>query len=312
MKVTSKSEEYDTALPRSDITSSPQARSEDKDPFNAPHSHINPSDYNQDNIPGSPGESISAFPLATDAPPLEEPAGQTSTEQHPLEETAGQSPVTSSSPDVNQQNTPGTYPDVPSAGTDEGPGHVDNGQTGGETIASIPAIDNKNNRNDETVPSPSSEKQRFPGDGSYLGSDSPLVDGNFTNVNGTVININGTVYFVNGTLTKVNKTKAKDQELTNTVIEGMLNDVKSISRDSSEHVINDTQAGVTTDGPAGQLYSYDGTSSTTYNDQQVSEKINNVDNGLETKVHPSGKSNSQGKASQGIEEILSHITCLKR
>ena len=119
-----------------------------------------------------------------------------------------------------------------------------------------------------------------------------MVDDNSTDMNRTIVNINGTMYLINGTLTKLNKTKVDN--LSNKVVGGMLDDVKSANQDSTEHMVNDTQAGVTTDGTAGQLFSYDGASSTTLVDGKVPEKTPNSDVTSKTDQHSQHKIKNQG------------------
>ena len=257
----------------SEVTNeSPRPRSELPNSFDAPHVHINPPEYNQENIPGSPGESISAFPLATSPAPLEESASQTSNNQVPLEETApGQStpghvyaghaetvpseafPVhsspgksipeqsihvetipsqTISEQSTSEHSTPVEYPSISATPL--------KGSKSGATIVAIPAVDTSSS----------------PNKGGTVLIKLPLQDDHHHGnkkikpkiVKGTVLKINGTLYLVKGTLTKLPHSKAAHA---NQIVGGLLADV--ISKHSHEHLVNDTEVGVTANGGDGEI-----------------------------------------------------------
>ena len=78
----------------------------------------------------------------------------------------------------------------------------------------------------------------------------------------TIIKVVGKLYHSNGTLTKVTP---DNDNVNNAIVAGMLHDVKS----GTAHVINETEAGVTTEDGTSDVYSYDGASSTTVSDERI-------------------------------------------
>ena len=266
--------------------------------FDAPHVHINPTEYNQDNVPGSPGESISAFPLATSAPPLEQNTVQTTGSEPPLEQTTSSNPVLET---TTGQSNPGTYSHTvditPEQGTHVQPVETVSVQT---TSQSIPDINTPLGGNQgESTPelntpveypsiaaTPMKHKPsetniitlpvieilsagskvvapvlvKLPTKGLHLDRKGPKI--NSTVVNGTVVKINGTLYLVRGSLTKLTKS-AHANKLVGSMIAGVA------PKNTNEHLVNAAQAGVTTDDgdDDGEMFSYDGTSSTTLEDK---------------------------------------------
>ncbi len=231
---------------------------------------------------------MSAFPLATSAPPLEQ-TGQPSTNQlpleqnldqtisnQPLEETAQGQTTNPGTLSHTVQTIPGEIPPEQSAHVETIPTQTTSEQSipenstpveypsisatplehskTGETIITMPALETSGN-NIKTgivlVKLPSKD----------LHHDSKATKINSKVVNGTVIKINGTLYLVKGSLTKLPKTKsAHANKLVGSLLAGVA------SRDSNEHLVNGTKAGVTTDGD-GEMFSYDGTALTTLKDK---------------------------------------------
>ena len=289
-----------TAAHRSDVTiASAHPRSEVPNSFDAAHVHINPTEYDQNNVPGSPGESISAFPLATSAPPLEESASQTAATQEP-----GPSPATNNQPleeTVQGQVTyPGTLPHTvetnsgkiipaPNTHVETIPPQTTPQQSlpekttpeistpelstpvefpsisafplahskSGQTIVAIPALETSGgtNKAGTVLVRLPSKNLRLDGKGTKLNS---------TVLNGTVIKINGTLYVVKGILTKLPKS-AHANKLVGSLVAGVA------LKNGNEHVVNASTTGVTT--VDGELFSYDGISSTTLEDRPFDARV---------------------------------------
>lgn len=282
--------------------------------FDAAHVHINPTEYDQNNVPGSPGESISAFPLATSAPPLEESASQTASTQeprpspttnnHPLEETVqGQVTYPETLPHTVETNSgkiipaPNTHvetippqttpqqslpekttpeistpeistPEVstPEISTPELSTPVEfpsisasplAHSKSGQTVVAIPALETSGgaNKAGTVLVRLPSKNLRLDGKGTKLNS---------TVLNGTVIKINGTLYVVKGILTKLPKSDHANK-LVGSLVAGVT------LKDSQEHVVNASTTGVTT--ADGELFSYDGISSTTLEDKPFDARV---------------------------------------
>jgi hypothetical protein len=282
------------------ITTSPHPRSEVPNSFDAPHVHINPTVYNEDNAPGSPGESISAFPLATSSPPLEQ------SNQAPLEQGPHQIITTHPLEGPPQEHTthPGTFPHtvqtipgqvtpeqstipgqitpeqstIPGQITPEQSTHVVNipTQTTSQqstpekgthvlsteveypSISATPLEPSKSGQKVVTVPvletsinkiKPGTVLIELPSKDLHLDRKGAKVNSKV--MNGTVVKINGTLYLVKGSLTKLAKTKsAHANELVGSLLAGV--------------------AGITSDG---EMFSYDGTASTTLEDKPFDAHI---------------------------------------
>ena len=275
-----------TGSSRSDVTATlPHTRSEVPNSFDAPHVHINPTEYNQDNMPGSPGESISAFPLATSAPPLEQPqtssnqlpeqsTGQTTGNQ-PLEETAqgeiiysgtshtvetttGESiPVQSipaesthveavPSQTASQENVIGQ--NNPVLTTPEKSVPVKGTPTEYPSISATPLEHSKPGETIVTIPTLGTSSSSNHGVPVLvkLPSKNLHLDGKTTKINSTVVN--GTVIKINGTLylIKGSLTKLPKPKLTHAnKLVGSL--LAGVApKDSNEHLIDNSNAGITT------------------------------------------------------------------
>ena len=270
-------------------------------------------------MPGSPGESITAFPLATRPPPLEQ------NHQPPLEQGPGQTMTTHPLEGTPQGHTThtGTFPQtvqtipaqptqeqstVPGQVTPEHSAHVENSpkQTAspqsipekgthvlsteveypsisptplehsksGENVVILPALETSmNNIKTGTVliKLPSKDLHR----------DSKGTKINSKVVNGTVIKINGTLYLVKGSLTKLPKTKSANA---NKLVGSLIADVAP--KKSNEHLVNGTKVGITTDG---EMFSYDGTASTTLEDKPFNAHV------IKVKVKSKEQKNSMKK-----------------
>jgi hypothetical protein len=285
------------------ITTSPHPRSEVPNSFDAPHVHINPTVYDEDNVPGSPGESISAFPLATSSPPLEQ------SNQAPLEQGPHQIITTHplEGPPQGHTTHPGTFPHtvqtipgqvtpeqntIPGQITPEQSTHVVNipTQTTSQqstpekgthvlsteveypSISATPLEHSKSGQKVVTVPvletsinkiKPGTVLIELPSKDLHLDRKGAKVNSKVKN--GTVVKINGTLYLVKGSLTKLAKTKsAHANELVGSLLAGVAPKV------SNEHVVNGTKAGITNDG---EMFSYDGTASTTLEDKPFDAHI---------------------------------------
>lgn len=292
--------------------------------FDAPHVHINPTEYNQNNVPGSPGESISAFPLATSPPPLEQSAGQTPTTQE-----LGPSPTTNNQPleeTVQGQITyPGTLPQTVGAATEKiapapnihvetippqttPPQHLPEKITPEKitpeksipelstpveypSISAFPLAHSKSGETIITLPALEANKAgtvlvKLPSKNLRLDSKGTKI--NSTVVNGTVIKINGTLYVVKGSLTKLPKS-AHANKLVGSLLAGIA------SRDSNEHVVNASTTGVTT--ADGEMFSYDGISSTTLEDKPFDARV------IKIKVKSKQQSNPPIKKLAGMSHL---------
>jgi hypothetical protein len=314
----------DVAVSKESDVMSPHPRSEVPDSFDAHHVHINPTDYNQNNVPGSPGESISAFPLAT-APPLEE-TSQTSTNHLPSEQ--GTAQTTSNQPleepvqghTINLGTFPHTVPTLPGQITPEQSTHVETipSQTTSQesvpekstpvlgtpeistpvlstsveypSISATPLEHSKTGETIVTIPSLEASSNHIKAGSvliklpsKHLHLDSKGIKINSTLVNGTVLKINGSLYLVKGSLTKLPKTKsAHANKLVGSLVAGVA------LKDSNEHLVNGTKAGVTTDGD-GDMFSYDGTSLTTLEDKPFDAHVIKVKVKSEEQKNPPKK-----------------------
>ena len=309
-----------------DVTvASAHPRSEVPNSFDAPHVHINPTVYNQDNVPGSPGESISAFPLAKSPPPLEQSASQTptgheqgpslTTNNQPLEETVqGQvtypgtlpqtveattgkinpapnihvetiPPQTNSQQSLPEKSTPEistpekSTPDLstPLESSSIAAFPLAHSKTG-ETIITIPALETSGgtNKAGTVLVKLPSKNLRLDGKGTKINS---------TVVNGTIIKINGTLYVVKGILTKLPKS-AHANKLVGSLLAGIA------LKNSNERVVNASTSGVTT--ADGEMFSYDGISSTTLEDKPFDARV------IKVKVKSKEQSNPPKKKLAGM------------